>query len=327
MIGEIKLNTKSKESKKARRKSILDELDALEDDISISDNRPKKEKKSNKDKEEKKKKEEGLTPDEEEWLDVLSGVTIESARKKKKPIDVFDLGGTKKKRKRKKKDGEMTDYNKEFEQEKRLYDNLMRDQSKFTTSLQQRYDAMENTKSSARGVGKFTTDLIESINSARSLTLQIAKEKTNLKKTIADLTMKEKKEFGAKAAEGEDMGLAGSSMLKRLLQESSSPEYSKDIDIADGDINDIYDNINEDMDISDDDAEIGKYLEYESLNPTIYVCISARDNSDAYFMAKADDGTEIPDYPLPEMTPLKINRSTNIASDTYSRHYPIIWVE
>lgn len=311
------------ESKQARRDNLLDALDELEDDSLLSGSRPKHEKKKEKEQKEKQKK---LSEDETGWMETISGIRTEPIKKKKKTTDIFDIKGTKKRRKRKKKEGELTDYNKEFEQEKRLYDNLLRDQSKFTASLQSRYDTLENTKSSARGVGKFTTDLIESINSARSLTLQIADKKANLKKTIADLTMKEKKDFGGKAGDETDIGLLGSSMLKRLLDETSRDSTGGELDIVDGSIDDIYDSVSDEVELTDDDDEIGKYLKYESANVTIYVCINSQDNTDAYFLAKDDNGNEIDDYPLPQMTPLRINRSTNVATDTYSRHYPIIWV-
>ena len=41
-------------------------------------------------------------------------------------------------------------------------------------------------------------------------------------------------------------------------------------------------------------------------------------------MAKDEEGEIIDDYPLPIHTQLSINRSTNIATDTYGKKYQII---
>ena len=319
MTGNVIFDCTEELKSKKRRKKVLEDLDSINfDDMPISSKRPKKEKKEEPENTE-------LTEDENNWLSTISGFRAEPIKKKKKkPSDIFDIGNTKKKRKKKKKDG-VTDYNKEFEHEARLYDNLMKDQAKFTDSLQSRYNALEATKSSARGVGKFTTDLIDSINNARSLTLQIAKEKTNLKKSIADLTIKERKEFGNGGQDSKDIGLLGSSMLQKLISESAGERSGGDSGIVDADMDDMFDDISDEVGRTDEDDEIDTYLRYESSDVKIYVCINENDEDDKYFIAKDKYNNTINDYVLPDMTELKINRNTNIATDTYSRKYPIIW--
>lgn len=320
MTGNVIFDCTEELKNKKRRKKVLTDLDDIySDDLSISSARPKKEKK----KEEPQKEE--LSEDESMWLSTISGFRAEPIKKKKKkPSDIFDIGNGKKKRKKKKKDG-VTDYNKEFEHEARIFDNLMRDQAKFTDSLQNRYNALEATKSSSRGVGKFTTDLIDSINNARSLTLQIAKEKANLKKSVADLTIKERKEFGGGDANSTDIGLMGSSMLQKLISETARGNNIGDSGIVDADMDDMFDDISEEVGRTDEDDEIDTYLKYESSEVKIYVCINENDETDRYFIAKDKYNNTIEDYVLPDMTELKINRSTNVATDSYSRKYPIIW--
>lgn len=304
--------------------SDLDELDTDEPAVMISDFKPKKEKK-------KMSEEERIEEEtsQDDWLATVANFRVEPVkRKQRKPVDIFNHydKGKKKKHKKHNKDG-LTDYNKEFEHETSLIKDLMVEQARFTDSLQKKYDIMENTKSSARGIGKFTTDLIDSINSARQLSLQLIKEQAGIKKTIADLTMKEKKEFGSKVSEeGEDIGLMSSSMLKKMISESSSNKQENDIGVSEADnLDELFDSINADIGESEDDEEINKYLQYEKSDVTVYACIN-EENDTRYFIAKDKDGNVIDDYPLPEMTDLNLNRSTNIANDIYSRKYPIIWL-
>ena len=313
--------------RKKRQKQLLSDLDDLEADeptVMISDLKPKKEKK-------KMSEEERIEEEtsEDDWLATVANFRVEPVkRKRRKPLDIFNHydKGKKKKKKKQEKDG-LTDYNKEFEQEANLIKELMVDQSKLTDSLQRKYDAMENTKSSARGVGKYTTDLIDSINDARQLSLQLIKERASLKKTIADLTMKEKKEFGAaNAGDGDDVGLMSSTMLKKMISEASANRQEADIGVSEADdLDELFDSISADIEETEDAAEIDKYLKYEKAGVTVYVCIN--EEADVrYFVAKDKDGNVIDDYPLPDMTDLNINRSTNIANDIYSRKYPIIWL-
>lgn len=316
---------------KKHRKKLLDELDELEMDegaFSISSTMPKKEKVEIKNEELNEKS------DIDEWLDTIDNFKLDPIKRKGKvhAEDIFGIsGGKKKKHKKKKKGDDLTDYNSEFETEMRLIKDLMEDQTKFTDSLQKKYDAMESTKSSARGIGKFTTDLIESINTSRSLSLQMVKEISSLKKTIADLSLKERKEFGSKASGNEeDIGLMSSSMLKQMISESAKDIVGDEVDIQESSMDDVYSDIVNSLGDDAGNDEIDKYLEYESRDITIYACVDKNSNgeniTDAYFIAKDKDGDEIYDYPLPAMTTLKINRSTEVATDTYSRKYPIIWV-
>jgi hypothetical protein len=312
---------------KTRKNKLVNELDELDLDepvVLISNNRPKKEKK----KEKKLQQEDETEEDVNDWLSTVANFKSEPIRKKRSPSNVFNYYTDSKKHKKKKdkKKGELTDYTKEFDLESRLIKDLMADQSKFVDSLQKKYDIMENTKSSARGVGKFTTDLIESINTGRKLSLDLIKEQAGLKKTIADLTMKEKKEFGSTEIGDDNLSLYSSSLLKKMISESHANGSDNDIGISDDiDTNELYEGIHNIVGENDDDAEIEKYLKYESSKVTIWACINETSGVN-YFVAKDEKGNVVDDYPLPEMTELTINRSTEIATDIYSRKYPIIWI-
>ena len=110
--------------------------------------------------------------------------------------DVYDFlhGGGKKKKKKKKEAEGPKDYSHEFEAEMGLYQNLLKDSTAFTDSLQKRYYSLESSKSSARGIGKFTTDLISAINQSRDGSIKLISQIASLKKDIINLNMKERKE-------------------------------------------------------------------------------------------------------------------------------------
>ena len=194
---------------KSKKTSLLDEFDDLqleEPAVSFNQFRPSEIKKE-------KETEEIATSDDEpsdDWMEILSQwktpkVKASGSSKNYRGSDVYDFlhGGSGKKKKKKKKEKEgPKDYYDDFAPEINLMQNMLEDATRFTDSLQKRYYALEATNSSARGVGKFTSDLISSINQSRSVSSQLLNNITGLKKSIADLNMKEKKE--AKAANLED---------------------------------------------------------------------------------------------------------------------------
>lgn len=307
-----------------RSKRIIDELDELDDDNMplISSYRPLKK--------EKEEEPEDYIPEEDEWIATLTNFKSEPIKRRKSSHSLFDdFGEGKKKKKKKKQKGALTDYNSEFDKEMTLLKNLLVDQNNFTDSLQKKYNLLENSKSSQRGVGKFTTDLIESINSARKLSMDLVDKTINTKKTIADLTLKEKKEFGAKSQDSGDMGMYASNYLKEMMNMGrsniNSIGYSGDDYNTEGTPDDLFDSINDELGGDDRSEESIKYLRYEDRCIEIHACIDGERL--ICFKAYDKDGIEVPDYPLPEPdTRLNINRSTEIATDKYNNKYPIDWM-
>lgn len=320
-------NKKSNKSKK-----ILDELDELELEPAkiISKNRPKKEKKE---KEEYEKLEEQTSSDNngDDWIATISSFKTEKIKKgKRRKTSIFDYyeKSTGEKKKNKKKKDEMTDYTKEFENESRLLKNLLLDQSKFVDSLQKKYDAMESTKSASRGVGKFTSDLMVSINSGRSLSMQLIEKLIGVKKTVADLTMKEKKELASKVDGSTDMNMYSANFLKQMLNEGRSNIIGSDYDttVEDSDPESLFDVINDELgEDMRSNEESDTYLKYENMDVTIYL-IEDTVNNDMWFEARDKNGDVVGDYPLPKLEGININRSTNVASDKYSRKYPVEYI-
>lgn len=206
--------------------------------------------------------------------------------------------------------------------------NMLEDATKFTDSLQKRYYALESTKSSARGVGKFTTDLISSINQSRSVSSQLLNNITSLKKSIADLNMKERKEAAAaNGGDGEDLSNFSASFLRKLIQQdrSDAAMYGDAVPIS-GDEDDIFDNISELLADNGRSDEVDKYLKYENRNVELVAYVDP--DTDAYeIKAIAEDGEELYDYPIPEVERMDINHSTEIATDEYHTRYRIIWTK
>lgn len=268
----------------------------------------------------------------EEWsLPLFNSVSFSKKRGKKNFANIFsDSGDSKKKKKKKKVDSsgkEIIDYNKQMEPELNMYRNLLKDQNMFTESLQKEYDALKSSKSLSRGVNKSMSDLIANITSARSLSMQLVKENINAKKIIAELNMKQNKD----AVFGDDNNVSdyAAAMLRQMINERGSVLGAG---VSDGTVTNYDDESFSDMfdsTIQDDEnrpEEVDKYLKYENRNVNIYVQIEGNDIDNYVFIAKDEDGEILDDYPLPNRTKLSVNRSTNIATDTYGKKYLIEWV-
>ena len=173
--------------------------------------------KKKKSKKKKREEETASTTGSGDWftdfMDNIHAAEVGATRRPRRGTDIEDIiyGKKKKKKKKKKKDGEPTDFKKEFETENMLYTNLLRDQTKFTASLQATYDALAGRKASGRGMTKNEQDLIANITSARSLCTQLVDKRTNLKKLTTELSLKERKELGLGAdLDGGGLGEFGS---------------------------------------------------------------------------------------------------------------------
>lgn len=269
----------------------------------------------------------------DEWFDELisqDSLSIKKGSKKASSINkLFEEDyGKKKKKKKKKAEGELTDFKKEFEPETMLYRTLLRDQNRFTDSLQREYDAMTSRKSSARGTNKVVNELVENITSARALSMQLVEKSANTKKLIAELSMKERKEKGGMLGDSDNMSDFASTYLKNLIAERQNVIGTGDgsADISDYTDDDIDDAFAEGLAGSTRAEEVNTYLKYENSDIVIYARINENDFSDYEFEAIDNDTNEVvDDYPLPYKTSLSVNKSTGQATDEYGQKFPIIW--
>ena len=300
--------------------------------------------KKKKSKKKKREEETASTSGSGDWftdfMDNIHAAEGGATRRPRRGTDIEDIiyGKKKKKKKKKKKDGEPTDFKKEFETENMLYTNLLRDQTKFTASLQATYDALAGRKASGRGMTKNEQDLIANITSARSLCTQLVDKRTNLKKLTTELSLKERKELGLGAdLDGGGLGEFGSAYLKKLIDERHMLEQGGSDIIYDMDEEDVgealQDRLNAPVDDKDKDlytdtdrtVESEAYLRYENANITTYVSIKSSGESDWDYVARDPEGNEVSDYPLPCSSIGSINRSTNIMTDEFGQKYQIEW--
>lgn len=330
IMDSIEFNSKDKIK---RRRTVLNELESFSNDTIL----PSEIFNKKKDKEAKNKKSDTKNIDKDEsvdndWFDSLTNFKTVKPRKADKSL--FKGFNKKDKKEKNKKKNEVINHKKDFEPEMALFKNLQMEQSKFVDSLQKKYNQMENTKATSRGVGKFTTDLIDSINTARSVSMQLVDKIVSIKKTIADLDFKERKEFGSKnTSEQENMASYASTYLKQVMdvgrnnivgnQQQNYTDYSSEED-SDS-IDDLFDSINESLSDVERDEDSEKYLKYENDGIEVKVIWheSLPDDSDSKYeyVAYNKHGNVVSDYPLPEKTKLSINKATKKATDMYGNKY------
>lgn len=331
-LDEIEINVKHN-SKSNRSRDLLGSLDELDQSVTLVSTFDENTDKKN----DKKEKKNDDSEDLSEWFNTLKFTSTPKAKKKSKLLFDFD-GGKGKKEKKKKNDGKTLSHKKEFEPEMALLRNLQISQSEFVSSLQKKYDQMENTKSTARGIGKFTTDLIDSINGARSLALQITEKIISTKKSIADLDFKERKEFGSNNNEQANINNYASAYLKQIVGAGRNnvvgqPHAYENLETSNNDVGDdmdeLFESITESLGDSGRSEDAEKYLQYENdhieLSVIWHDAVSSDDLNMKYdFIAHDKDGNIVTDYPLPQKTKMNINMSTSTATDIYGNKYKLI---
>ena len=284
-------------------------------------------------KKKKKNKDEYTDEDADAWFNellVFSDTKINSKGKIRESLfDSAGITGKKKKKKKKDKEKDLIDYKKELEPEMALYKNLLMEQNRFTESLQREYDSIKSVKASSRGVTKQMTDLISNITAARSLAMQLVEKNVSAKKLIAELNLKQRKEIGLSNNEGENMADFASNYLKQMLSERQTlMNGTSELSVSEYTEDELFEELSNSI-MGDSSMnrpeEVDKYLKYENRNITVYVVITDNDVENYEFIAKDEDGMIIDDYPMPIHTSISVNRSTNIATDTYGKKYQIIW--
>ena len=281
---------------------------------------------------------EDVKDDDTAWLDDFVTIKLKPGKRRCKDSFFGDISddeeAPKKKKKKKKNKDEQIDYTKHFATEEKLIASLLTDQMNLTASLQRRLDHMMETKSTSMGVSKYMTDFIEDLNQARSLSMQLVDKKIGIKKAIADLNMKERKEFGKKNDEAaNDMTAYSASVLRQIMGDRQNYVQQGAVPLEDNspmtfeDIEQFPDIDSMMMNATGDDPnnETNAYLKYEGAGITIRIVYRGRDNDklDYDFIAEDRDGNVVDDYPLPNKTVLSINHSTGFATDAYGVKYPI----
>lgn len=312
-----------------KRKRVLDELDELENSFvlpSTITNRVKV--KEDKESKNEKEKTEEVTDD---WLNAIVSIKAPKPNKKmKKKFEGFITekveGASGKKGKKKKGEAELINYHKEFEPELNALKNLFSDQSKFSMSLQQMYDEIGGKKATARGIGKFTIDLVEAVSQSRATTLSVLDKIIGTKKTISELDMKQKEKFGKKAgSEFQDNSQFASAFLAQAIK-GGKDLNSSEIPFDTG-YNEIsnYDDIGSLIESKlfgvERDPSVDAFLKYETSGVEVYIMMDDENNWD--FIAEDRDGNILEDYPLPSKKKLTFYMDMNKAVNEFGEEYKI----
>jgi hypothetical protein len=238
-------------------------------------------------------------------------------------------------------------FKKEFAEELTLLYSLLDEVNKFNKELEKKYKAVEGSKT--RGISKWTTELINSMLSAKTSKLQILKEISNIKKTIADLKIKQD---GKKAnVEGEkSVDLLAAQYFQNVLKYGRS-NFIKDMGSVhddDDEIDDLVEQIEKNkMSYSSDELERiqsyieerletegnpfrseagSKYIQYE--NRGVKICIKrCIDTGEWEFIAIDRDNQQVFDYPLPrkrDVGKVRFSDDGRYATDERGRTYKVI---
>lgn len=306
-----------------RRKKVFEDLDELESNLVLPSsigNRimPKEEKKS---------KEEKRDDEPDEWLSTIVNIKAPKQNKKlKKKFEGFIRGAEEGegKKKKKKNGSETTNFYKEFEPELNALKDLFNKQTKFSESLQQMYDEMVGKKATTRGIGKFTIDLVEAVSQSRSTTLSVLDKIIGAKKTISELTMKEKEKFGKKTgSEFEDNAQFASAFLSKAIQggkELNAANLPFDVGYSDLDNYDDISNLLDSTLLGDErDPSVEAFLKYENKGIDVYIMMDEEQNWN--FIAEDPDGNLVDDYPLPRKGKMTFLTDMGKAIDEYGQEY------
>ena len=166
------------------------------------------------------------------WKEIIIGLTgddleYSSDKKQKKKYrkwigedDVTTILTPKHKKAKKK------NFHKEFEPELAMLKTIVADQNRFTADLQKRFqNAAGPATKDAMPLNKTMVELAAAINASRNNSLGMLREIGSIKKTIADLYMKQKKmdaeDGGSAGFNSTDVGLMGSSIAASLFGDSA----------------------------------------------------------------------------------------------------------
>lgn len=276
--------------------------------------------------------------DEEESLDFLVHKKV-----KNKKEDIFDTSGKKPKEE---------NYESKFKAEQAQLERVLKDADKVFSDTREIFNEIKSSK--ARGTSKILTDLIAGLNSANTARLQVIKEKSNIKKIISDLKLKNKslkkneldgdatnEEFGARYL-SELYNLGRNNAIDAINTAQSSgydPELiNVPLTINDGDseyyidenasLDDVINNRLNNQSVRSKEADL--YIKYEKYKPEI--CISkSLYGEDIDIFAVDKDGNPMPDeYPVPdisELGKLTFNYDSKTVSDSKGRIYRLILLD
>lgn len=333
--------------------SITDEIRSLKpiktsidepDPVILSNHKPEKKKK-------KKKKKSSLTAmsgdldlvlTEEDVNEEEATQTLLDVDKIIFSHDIFDdsdeIVSEQKKGYKKLKNGQNS-FKKEFAEEITLLYSLLDETTQYAKDLEKDLKGIRGSK--VRGVSKYSNDLASLILTAKQTKLNIIKEISSVKKTVADLGIKDTKNNDNKNTNNTEA--LASQYFKHILAHGRTDFISRmgdapiDIDVDEltrsgySDQEELeYNRLLEDRLSSTDNpfrsADGSKYIEYENRGVEIRVnkCI---DTGEWDFVAVDRTGVRIDDYPLPTKRSagrMKFSDDSTYATDSAGIMYKVM---
>lgn len=247
------------------------------------------------------------------------------------------------------------EYKKEFAEELTLLYSLLDETSKFGKDLEKDLSNLRGSKT--RGISKYTNDLAELVLTSKQNKLNILKEISSLKKTIADLKIKSEGKDKNKNGGNSPEQLA-SMYFKNILNHGRNNfinalnNNQQEYEFVDDEYDSVIDSLESVdkrmlMNPADDEdekynrlisdrlenngnpfrsEEASKYIEYENRGVKLYVkkCI---DTGDWEFVAIDKNRQQIYDYPLPSKRDagrMKFSDDGTYATDAKGRIYNVI---
>lgn len=286
------------------------------------------------------------------WKEVIIGLTGDdldyvkpkkNKKKYKKWIDDDSNGNvvlTAKPAKKKKKN-----FHKEFEPEITMLKAIVADQNRFTTDLQKRYqNAAGPIAKDAMPLNKTLVELASVINASRSNSLGVLKEIGNLKKTVADLYMKQKKLDSDLGGGGDfnstDIGLMGSSIAQNMFGNAiatasvgSIPDTNP-VSLGDRPVTTPQPSSQGDMIFKKFDPQSwdggglnSGNTRFEAIPHTVMVEWHKGEERARFKAVRNDTGEELIGCPVPTCTIKAIDPVTKVAKDDFDQVYPVEIIE
>lgn len=236
----------------------------------------------------------------------------------------------------KKLKSDANNFKKEFAEELTLLYSLLDETSKYGDALEKDLKGMRSSK--VRGTSKYSNDLANIVLSSKQTKLNILKEIAAIKKTIADLAIKESKDNSKKNDNGGNSNEAiASQYFKNILKYGRSDFIGRFEDDNDNNSSIFADDeemeynryMEERLSSTDNpfrSAEGDKYIEYENRGVTIKVskCI---DTGEWNFIAVDNVGSRIDDYPLPSKKDagrMRFSDDGGYCTDKMGRMYELV---
>lgn len=328
--------------------------------------REKEEKKINEDGTKKSKKERRES-ELENWKEVIIGLTGDDLEyitpkksKKKYKKWIGDEEGENTVLVAKPKKVKKKNYSKEFEPEVNMLKSIVADQNRFTADLQKRFNnAVGPATKDAPMPNKTLVELASTINSGRANSLGILREIGNLKKSIADLYMKQKKLDADLGGTGNNIGsqdltLMGSSVASRIFGDdtfsgsaspvniqpnttsSMEPMSTSNTSYSQTPVTTMPNNSNgeiptirvESFDPSTWEGpklETDSMVQFENIPHEVIVEMDSSTGSSRFKAINTSTGKEIDGYPVPvqDLNKLKFNTQDKIVKGEFDESYKL----